>query len=111
MSWGHLLSRPGMGACAGCCFGGVCFAARCSCPYRPALPTVLCIVLLPLAVHPELSSPLREGEASHHALYAGLTSLNTVRQEGAGLQAAGQILRTSMGRPRCKGWLTVLGFA
>ncbi|PRW20881.1 hypothetical protein C2E21_8558 [Chlorella sorokiniana] len=31
-----------------------------------------------LTVHPELSSPLREGEASHHALYAGLTSLNTV---------------------------------
>lgn len=31
-----------------------------------------------LAVHPELSSPLREGEASHHALYAGLTSLHSV---------------------------------
>lgn len=35
-------------------------------------------------VHPELNSPLREGEASHHALYAGLTSLNTVRLSRVG---------------------------
>ena len=29
-------------------------------------------------MHPELSSPLREGEASHHALYAGLVTLGQV---------------------------------
>ena len=30
------------------------------------------------AVHPELTSPLREGQAPHHALYAGLLTLNQV---------------------------------
>lgn len=33
----------------------------------------------PPAVHPELSSPLKGGEALHHALYAGLFTLNQVR--------------------------------
>jgi hypothetical protein len=33
---------------------------------------------LPHSVHPELSSPLREGEASHHELYAGLGTFPAV---------------------------------
>lgn len=51
-------------------------------------------------MHPELSSPLREGQASHHALYADLSSLHTVlraashpatwAEQGAGAAAAGE---------------------
>lgn len=62
-------------ACMPCCSADPAAACPPTC-LPPAIDPRRC------AVHPELSSPLREGEASHHALYAGLTSLNTVRAEG-----------------------------